>query len=202
MYWAQFTSLPNGVDEAAKASTTIWYQREITRRFCRNENIKLLSEELFMDVRPDRGSPEIEGPLRKIFAACEKSDAFFLYVNFSGRFGTRSHSHLRWCIEDANVEALCLPAETIRTASGAFDIYGHFRNWKAIQEEHTRQKESRKYQARGMATHLRRKGLTFREIAVMMNERDILSATGKTWTADSLRKFLASAADTQARSRS
>ena len=54
--WTGFTSLPSDIDEAAKVSRTIRYQRNTIRRYAKVEGYRLIHEEVFLEIKPDRGS--------------------------------------------------------------------------------------------------------------------------------------------------
>ena len=82
--WAGLVSLPNEIDEAAKVSRTIRYQRDLVRRYATDEGYRLVHEELFLEIEPDRGSDLILEPLRKVkkFA---KSKMPSFYSSISGK---------------------------------------------------------------------------------------------------------------------
>jgi hypothetical protein len=54
--WRNFHSLPANVDDAAKASRTIRYQREVISRYVTEHGGTLAGEIAFIDVQPDRAT--------------------------------------------------------------------------------------------------------------------------------------------------
>lgn len=89
--WAGFTKLPNDINEAAKASRTIRYQRDLIRHYAKDEGYCLVHEEVFLEIEPDRGSELIPEPLAKVETICRTKDATLLYVDFSEVQRWRSH---------------------------------------------------------------------------------------------------------------
>jgi hypothetical protein len=81
--WVGFERLPGQVDEAAKFSRTIRYQRDLIRRYATEHRYKLMHEQVFIEIGPDRGSEYIIEPLEKAQKVCLQSDAVLLYVEFS-----------------------------------------------------------------------------------------------------------------------
>ena len=92
--WAGFISLPNEIDEAAKVSRTIRYQRDLIRRYAKDEGYRLIYEEVFLEIEPDRGSDLILEPLRKVKKICHDQDAILLFVDFWGVQRWRAHGGL------------------------------------------------------------------------------------------------------------
>jgi hypothetical protein len=192
--WAEFISLPSDANTAAKHSKTIWYQQQLITRYAKQNKIDLIDEVVFLEVEPDRGSGLIREPLLKIFKRCRACNAMFIYTDFRGRYGTRVHNALRKLINKEGQGLECLPVDTdtIRTEDGEFDIYGHFKSWKDIQEKQTRDKKQRQKRARAVCKNLTNKNYTHAEIAQILNENGIHTATGKLWAADNVRKFIKS----------
>ena len=119
--WAGFKTLPEDIDAAAKASRTIRYQCAMIRRHAKENNYRLVSEKVFLEIEPDRGSHEILDTLKPLEAICRARDAVLLYVDFSAVQGWRSHQPLSEWAQDARIDVD--PMHDVRT-SGFIDSNG------------------------------------------------------------------------------
>ena len=99
--WVGFTSLPKAVDDAAKLSRTIRYQRDLIGRYAAENRFRLVHEEVFLEVYPDRASNQMLEPLRKVKAICEAQNAVLLIVDFWEIKRWRDHGQLRNWLEEA-----------------------------------------------------------------------------------------------------
>jgi hypothetical protein len=82
--WAGFTTLPKAVDEAAKLSRMVRYQRDLIRRYARAEAFELVHEEVFLELYPDRASKLVLEPLRRVKSICETRNAILALSRFLG----------------------------------------------------------------------------------------------------------------------
>ncbi|MFD0982648.1 recombinase family protein [Tropicimonas aquimaris] len=196
--WAGFENLPENIEEAARASHTIRYQRERIRRYAKEENFRLVAEEVFMEIAPDRGSDYVRDPLEHVAKICRARDAELLFVDFSLAQGWRSHGPFsEWARRLGIVPTEVTPDEILLDGK-LFDPAAHFSQWRASQSEWTSQKGERVARALKEARRLRAEKRTFKEIAENLNARQVRSASGKPWKEDSIRKLLAPASSSKA----
>jgi hypothetical protein len=191
--WAGFTTLPEDIDAAAKVSRTIRYQCERIRRHAKERNYQLVAEKVFLEIAPDRGSRYVLEALRPLEAICRAKEAVLLLVDFSEVQGWRSHGPLSDWARQALVAVETVYPDDIPIDGGVFDPHQHFADWRARQQEWTEGRPERVARARAAARRLRDAGGTHKAIAREMNDKGIPGATGKPWTADSIRKLLGAA---------
>lgn len=189
--WAGFTSLPKDADEAAKASRTIRYQVERVRRWVAAENGTILSETIFMDTRPDRGTDAIGGALEKVLAVARAKRAELVLVDFSQAYGWRPHGPLFEVLGHAQ-DCMCLPPEPLLLDGQWWDPIAHFRTWREFDQAHQFAKIALKQKALTAAENLKAEGVSNAGIAAELNASGIKTANGRKWTPDNVRKFLAS----------
>ena len=191
--WSGFTTLPDNIDEAAAKSRTIRYQREAIRRHAMEYGYELVHEAAFLEIEPDRGTDLIEGPLERVAPICRQHDAVVLYVDFGREQGWRSHGPLRAYADRLGLRLEPIwPDELPIDGAPSFDPAAHFAQWRERPREWTKGKPARAAASHSRALALRDTGLKNPAIAGHLNDEGLLSLTGKPWTADSLRKFLAS----------
>ncbi|MCE5972434.1 recombinase family protein [Sinirhodobacter sp. WL0062] len=188
--WAGFTELPKDIDEAAKASRTIRYQRELIRRYAKEHNLRLVAEEAFLEIKPDRGSEYVLDALRSAEKICREKNAQLLYVGFSEVHGWRGHGPLEAWVGRAGIDVDELYPDEIEVDGAKFDPHAHFGIWRKRQYEWSAKKQERVSLAKEEALKLRETGETYRDIAFRLNEANIRSATGKLWTEDMVRHLL------------
>ncbi|MGD9510890.1 MAG: hypothetical protein AB7I59_01010 [Geminicoccaceae bacterium] len=189
--WAGFTRLPADIDAAAQASRTIRYQRELVRRYAARFDFRLVHEGVFLEVEPDRGSPYILAALAAVASDCRTHSADLLVVDFSEAQGWRSHPPMQdWCAAQGIGLVPVWPDE-IELDGAPFDPVEHFRQWRQRQKDWSAAKLERGRHARLRAMQLRQQGLSYRSTAEILNQECFLSLTGRPWTADNLRKLLA-----------
>ncbi|MBS0122627.1 recombinase family protein [Thetidibacter halocola] len=187
--WARFTTLPEDIDAAAKASRTIRYQREVIRRFAKENKLALVAEKVFLEIAPDRSSRAVFDVLKPLKALCQAEEAILLHVDFARVQGWRSMAPLAdWADEHGIRVETVFPGEIV-IDSQVFDPHAHFSDWRARQREWSEGKADRLATARAAIERLSVDGLTNRDIAEALNARDIRSATGKPWTAETVRKL-------------
>jgi hypothetical protein len=194
--WAGFTDLPDDIDEAAAASRTIRYQRELIRRYAAGEGFRLIREQVFLELEPDRGSDQILGPLEEVEAICLKEAAVLLYVEFAELGGWRRHHYLvDWARRERREPIEILPIYPSPLEVSGFDPHQHFSAWRQAQSEWSARKPERTARALSRAQQLQIEGRSQSGIADQLNSEDIPSPTGKRWTADNVRKLLKSAGE-------
>ncbi|SDL48335.1 hypothetical protein [Aliiruegeria lutimaris] len=188
--WAGFKELPEGIEEAAKASRTIRYQCELIRHYAKDSNYQLVAEEVFLEIEPDRGSRYIREPLRRVEEICRANDAVLLYVDFSMVQNWRGHEPLSDWARETRIDFEKVWPDEILIDGRAFDPHKHFSAWRARQSEWTEGKEQRTSRALAVARQLRNGKQTYKAISEELNAQEIRSATGKPWTEESIRKLL------------
>jgi len=189
--WAGFTELPDEIEAAAKASRTIRYQREAIRRHAKDQGYTLIAEKVFLEISPDRGSDIIREPLSKIESICRRQDAVLLFVDFSEVQGWRSHAPMRqWSLQTRIAVEPIYPDEILIDGK-MFDPHVHFADWRDKQQSWSSRKSERTAIALDLARKMRSQGQSYPTIAEALLANNLYSATGKAWTADTVRKLLA-----------
>ena len=192
--WAGFTALPEDIDAAAEVSRTIRYQRELIRRHADEGNYRLVAERAFLEIEPDRGSEYVIDALQPLEAICRTEHAVLLLVDFGAVHGWRSHRHLSvWlkaAAQRAGIEVEALYPDEVLIDGAEFDPSAHFSGWRMRQREWIASKDERVAKAHEAAQRLHSAGKTFESIAKDLTKDAVRSATGKPWTADSVRKLL------------
>lgn len=188
--WAGFESLPRDVDAAADASLTIAYQREVTRRYAKDNDHHLIHEEVFLEINPDRGSSLIDEPLMRMQKLCEDRNATLLLVDFEAVGQWRRHKRIDGWIEHTSVDCVRIYPEETRISGDRFDPFRHFADWRQRQEEWSDTKSDRRDRALSRALELRADLHPYPWIAATLNNEGILSPTGRTWTGDNVRKLI------------
>lgn len=190
--WAGFTKLSANVEEAAAQSRTIRYQRALIRRHAKTHAMDLVHEAVFLEISPDRGSDAVKEALQDISALAGANQATVLVVDFAAVQNWRSHQPLR---DEALHFGLTLemvyPDEVIIDGK-PFDPAPHFEDWRKRQTEWSAGKPARLAAAVSRATELRSVGASLAKTAATLNAEGLPSPTGRPWTADNLRKVLAS----------
>jgi hypothetical protein len=198
-YWtlpvpfAKFTTLPDDIDAAAEKSTTIRYQRERVRRWVNDEKGELCAERVFLELAPDRGTPEGASAVDTAIALARAEGAELVLVDFAEAFGWRPHPALRNRIEASGHPFTRLPPEPVLMDGTEFDPVRHFRTWDETWKSYRGSKEARKGAVREALGALPVEELSLAEMAVSLNKAGITTVNEKAWTKDSLRKFLSQA---------
>jgi len=188
--WAGFNELPADVDEAAKCSRTIRYQCELVRRYAKEHDFELIREEVFMEVQPDRSTPNITQELGILSGFCESHQADILYVDFKKELGWRRNLFMEDWMKISPVCCREIPADSIMIDYHHFDPKKHFREWRRQQNEWSSLKSERAKQAFERAATLRAEGLSYPAVAKKMNAGGLKSLSGKDWKGDNVRKLL------------
>ncbi len=198
-YWtlpvpfAKFTALPNDIDAAAEKSTTIRYQRERVRRWVKEEKGDLRAERAFLELAPDRGTPEGATAVDAAITVAKAEDAELVLVDFGEAFGWRTHPALRHRLETSGHPFTLLSPEPVLLDGKDFDPVMHFRLWDETWRSYRGSKEARKGAVRKVLGALPTEEMSFSEMAASLNEKGVTTVTGKPWTNESIRKFLAQA---------
>lgn len=191
--WAGFTELPSSIEDAAQHSQTIGFQRKLIHDFALRHGLALVHEAAFLEIDPDRGSTLIHQALDKAAVTCREHAAVLLFVDFSSVQGWRSHEPMLQWLRDAEIETLPIEAQAVSMSGRRFDPFEHFAEWRCKQREWTDGKGERAAVAYARAVALRSSGLKNPAIAQILNEEGVRSLSGRPWSADSVRKFIASA---------
>ncbi len=193
-----FNKLPDNPDEAAKISRTIRYQREVVRNHVAKHNGDLKSEIVFLEVRPDRGTDFVQPYIEKALRACIKYDAQLLYVEFAHRHGWRDHPVLRELMQLSRVSCLPLYPDPIHIDGVEFDPIEHFRTVRAAQNDLMANKEQRRAAIATIIDDVyaelttQTSKPTFGDVSDRLNNRHIVTITGRSWTAANLKQFMIS----------
>lgn len=187
--WAGFSVLPNDPDAAAEASRTIRYQVTRVRHWVADQKGRLLGEEVFLEIQPDRGSEQIVPVIDKLIHKAKRQGAQIVLVDFSEAMRWRRHGPL-WDRLDTSGIAVALDPEPVQMPEGLLDPIAHFRSWRRLERLHADGKIDRIAALRSAIADLREEGLSFAAIAAELNAAGIMTATGKAWTGDNVRKLV------------
>ena len=188
--WAGFTALPSDPDAAAKASRTIRYQLERVRRWVKDDGGRLVAEEVFLELAPDRGTGEIVPVIDRLIAKAHAQGAKLVLVDFSDAFQWRRHGALWDRLADRRVCERLDPTPIFLDGK-AFDPVQHFRSWRQLDQAHAAARPAVRAALAGTARSLRDDGSTYAAIAAQLNASGDLTPNGRKWTADNVRKLLA-----------
>lgn len=185
--WIGFRNLPASVDEAAAASKTIRYSRSRVQTHVAQTGGVLLrgSEVAMMELEPDRGSPELGDALGQLLEQAEAQGAKLALADFSGHNGWRSHQYLARHYDHPCCELIPVSPEDVHLTG--FNPYDNFEAWR----RRTRQRIDGKpdHRQKMLAALGEMEGASSSAKAMMLNELGLRTYTGRTWTADNLRKF-------------
>ena len=187
--WAGFTTLPEEIDAAAGASRTIRYQRDLIRRHAGQTALALVAEKVFLEIAPDRTSRHVLDALKPLGALCRAEDAVLLHVDFAQVQGWRSMAPLLDWAEAAGVALETVYPDEIVMDGKIFDPHRHFADWRARQRDWTEGKPARIAHARARIAALAAQGQTNPSIARALNAEQVPTATGRSWTGETVRKL-------------
>lgn len=188
--WAGFTSLSANPEEAAGQSRTIRYQREVIRRYAKENGFELVAEHVFLEIEPDRVSDQMQATLAGLRTLMRAKGATLLVVDFAGGHGQRRNFHLKDLAQEAGLDVPEIEAGPLMIDGTSFDPARHFSTWRKRQNAWSDSKAERVAAAIGRAHELQSESHGLAAIAERLNAEGLRSATGKPWTADSLRKAL------------
>lgn len=172
--WTGFVTLPANADDAAARSLTIRYQRDLARRYVRNERGCMVNEIAILELAPDRASPEGAAAVTHLVAKTPP-ESIFLTINFSQMLGWRPHRFL-WANLPQEHTLQLLP-EPILIDCVVFDPIRHFRNWQSLDNEHKGDKDS--HRAKICAAIAGLPGSSWKEMARQLNAADLTTHGGK-----------------------
>jgi hypothetical protein len=181
------------IKQAATFSKTIAMQQRAIHRWARENDYELIHEEAYLEFQPDRVlfDPErhqatSKEDLMKLYRRAEEADACILYVDFSREIGWRHHVLLDRLagLYQHRFRDVALCYEDLR------DFRSHFEKWRRDHKNWLQSKPQRIATALSQARALQADGKVLADIALRLNDQEVFSATGKPWTAESLRKFL------------
>ncbi|MTH60047.1 hypothetical protein [Paracoccus litorisediminis] len=178
--WAGFASLGDDVDEAARKSRTISYQRDQIRRHARKVKRTIVVERAFLERAPDRGSVEVADEIAA--AVAKRPELKPIMVDFGDTLSWRPHHILISRMRTLGADLL--PADEDSIIDGArFHPAAHFQEWNRQYEAHIAAKPE--HRARILQA-VQEDGAD----AEALNGVGLRTHTGKLWTRDNLRKFL------------
>lgn len=194
-----FTQLSSDVEQAAKESRTIRYQREVVRRWARQSNIEISKEGVYLELEPDRAGSSwhdfnngMPSELYEIVDYCRKENAEILYVDFGAFIHQRSHLVMNEKLRESGISHVGIwPDEnSIEIDGELFNPEDHFRNWRDRHHEWKKMRHERQEEVAQVALSLRRKAHKLSDIANTLNRYGLPTPHNKKWTTDNLRKFL------------
>jgi hypothetical protein len=184
-----FRHLSRDVDEAARESRTIRYQRERIRRYVKDQNGRLVGEVAFMEVSPDRGTEAIAAPVQEAQALARQQGATILAVEFQAMVGWREHHHLWDALHRWDVPFEAVPPDAVPNDGQLFDPETHFRAWRDLSRELSYQRRQSVEGALADALANVPDGYgRWTEIAETLNAEGVPTVTGQPWTAENVRK--------------
>lgn len=187
--WAGLNKLPSDVDQAAERSRTIRYQRDLVRRWVKDDGGTLIGEQVFLELAPDRGSDQILPSVNQMLRKCGALDAKLVLIDFSEAYGWRSHGPLHERLRD-DPNVVTLDPAPILIDGKDFDPVAHFRAWRDIEQTHASDKTNRKAHIKTAINQLSTAHETAEALVLALNADGITTVTGKPWTTSNLQKFL------------
>ena len=190
--WNGFRSLPIDVKSAAAASRTIRYQMERARRYVGENDGRLVEEIVFMDARPDRATEFVREPLDRARRSCVAHRGILLYVEFDRDKFWRHNLPLRNCLRDwGESRAVPLPPDPLIIDGKLFNPGEHFQEWRDRDREAMANLDRRARDGLVAAvSEIPEKRGRYRQIADVLNEREIRTFNGGRWTPENVRKAL------------
>jgi hypothetical protein len=186
--WAGFRRLPANVDDAAAASLTIRYQREVVRRYVVEDRGTLLDEIGFIDVQPDRATDMVQAELRTK-AATYAGRATLLYVRFEEIDHWRRNAYLLEAARELGLEVLPLPPDPVSIDGETFNPILHFKQWRERDEStKTRLKLEAGHELRLALAKVPEGNGRWQVIAERLNNAGTWTSSGGRWTAENVRK--------------
>lgn len=191
--WAGFDQLPEDIDAAAEASRTIRYCRNLVQAHVRARGGRIIpgGEVARMELAPDRGSPELAAEFCALLDRAAAMGARVAIVDFSGHRGWRGHQHLAPLYGHPACEVIPAAPEDVHLAG--FNPYDHFEAWRDRTKAQIADKPD--HRSRIMAALAEIDATSFAARAKTLNALDLRTHTGKTWTAENLRKFMKAGQD-------
>ncbi|MDV7145638.1 hypothetical protein R3X27_23390 [Tropicimonas sp. TH_r6] len=195
-YWtlpvpfADFTSLPENVAEAAASSRTVRYQRERVWRWVKEENAELVAERAILELAPDRGTAVGAASVDSAIKAARKVGADLVLVDFAQGFGWRRHPALWEYLDAVAISYMALSPDPVMIDGKPFDPVAHFRTWEGAWTAFRATKPERKEAIRSAIGTLPIEEMTFADVADHLNEAGVKPLQAKTWNKELVRKFM------------
>lgn len=184
---------PRDAEAAARLSRTIRYQLTLVHRYVAEQRGRLLDEAAFLELAVDRGTEAVSEALARPLELCAANAATLVYVDFSLVHHWRPHGVMQRILEDA-VENRGIRVQDLRPdpapiEDGDFDPVKHFRRWQRRQssEAQATRAQAKREVAAALARLPEGSG-RWSAAADELNERGIITATGRRWTAEGVRK--------------
>jgi hypothetical protein len=188
VYWAGFARLDRDLDRAAAQSRTIRYQMLLVRDHVEKVGGQLVREVHWLEQEPDRASDLVGDELKPLRAVCSSTGAVLLYVDFSKK-GWRDQPHLLCFAEEHGIATEGLCPEPVMMDGRSFDPIRHFSMWKrAHDEERSRRRERVAHELPKTYARYANSPKVNRMIADELNATGCKTVTGRSWTADTVRK--------------
>lgn len=193
--WIGFESLGKDVEEAARKSLTIRYQRDLANRWVKDQGGVMIREGAALELRPDRGTEEILPAVGKALEFARTHEAQLLLTDFRELGNWRRHGPLREAVEEATAQdpervqwIAPDPVPMADMKGGVFEPRRHFRRWRELEAEHAGSKPEHRA---AILAHLEgRAEESLVEQAKALEAAGLKTFTGRKWDADNLRKFL------------
>jgi hypothetical protein len=187
-----FDRLSKDVDEAAAQSLSVRYQRERVRRWVQAQKGALVAERAFLELAPDRSTAAVAGDLDAAVALARAEDATLVLVDFAESFGWRSHPALWRGLREAGAPHVPITPDPVPLDGRLFDPVAHFRAWRQTWDAFRASKPERRAAIAKAIGALAVEEATYAEIARALDADGIRTIDGKTWTKESVRKFMKS----------
>lgn len=150
----------------------------------------MLREVVYLETRPDRGTDDIGGDLRKLVTQARKLHAQVVLVEFAQAFGWRPHGPLQALLTDPDLCVALTPDNRLIDGT-SFDPVNHFRKWREVDEAYQATKPHLKAAAQQAISGLKDAGASYPAIADKLNMMGMKTVTGRAWTGENVRKFMA-----------
>jgi hypothetical protein len=184
--WARFRIVDaHDIDKAAAQSRTIAMQRRIVRDYARGE-FEIVEELARVEWAPDRGTKKFARDLDSLVKRARELDATILLVDFGAATHQRPNQYLQKLVA-ANAD-LFLPIWP--SEDHVESLIAHFGQWRRRQAKWTSGKNARVAKALARAGQLLDEGATLGKAALALEAEGLRSATGRPWTAASLRQAI------------
>lgn len=186
VFWAGFRQLDPRPEIAARQSRTIRYQRALVRQWASRSGAEIVDEVVAMEIAPDRASPALLDDLERALGIAARKAARLVLVDFADAHGWRRHGALwdRLAHEDHEL----ISPVPLDLDGMAFNPVEHFRSWRRVDEARIATKPE--HRALILAALQDLETLAASAQAEALNRAGLRTFTGRTWTADNLRKFV------------
>lgn len=197
--WADFRSLPDDIEEAAKRSKTIQYQRAIVWQWAKEHACCVDHEVAYVDTRTDRATAGCKDALTKARKKCAGLMTPMIYVNFGKAHFWRRNPYIYDHAKILGFDPIDLSPEPIPIDGKLFDPIKHFETWR--ERDKRAKRNLREIADDGLLeAHLQfEEGAgRYKLMAEWLNGHGIKTATGKIWSAENVRKAIKAKIETDA----